>query len=68
MCFHCWPLPHLGRLKETMSDLGGIDANLTNLLTAKGDKARFMAFHLTMGGPGHNPIEYRIALSPWGRV
>ena len=30
-----------GRLKETMSDLGGIDANLTNLLTAKGDRARF---------------------------
>jgi len=55
-----------GRLKETMSDLGGIDANLTNLLTAKGDKARFMAFHLTMGAQGHSPIEYRIALSPVG--
>jgi predicted ATPase len=55
-----------GRLKETMSDLGGIDANLTNLLTAKGDKARLMAFHLTMGVQGHNPIEYRIALSPVG--
>jgi predicted ATPase len=55
-----------GRLKETMSDLSGIDANLTNLLTAKGDKARFMAFHLTMGVQGHNPIEYRIALSPVG--
>ena len=55
-----------GRLKETMSDLGGIDANLTNLLTAKGEKARFMAFHLTMGDQGHDPIEYRIALSPVG--
>ena len=55
-----------GRLKETLSDLSGIDANLTNLLAAKGEKARFMAFDLTMGVPGHNPIEYRIALSPVG--
>ncbi len=44
-----------GRLKETMSDLGGIDANLTNLLAAKGEKARFMAFDLTMGVPGSQP-------------
>jgi len=35
-----------GRLKETMSDLSGIEANLTNLLAAKADKARFMAFDL----------------------
>src|SRR5208337_3385795 len=32
-----------GRLKETMSDLSGIEANLTNLLAAKGEKLRFMA-------------------------
>ena len=55
-----------GRLKETMSDLSGIDANLTNLLAAKGNKARFMAFDLAMGVPGHNPIEYRIAMTPQG--
>jgi len=55
-----------GRLKETMSDLSGIDANLTNLLAAKGEKARFMAVDLTMGVLGHNPIEYRIALTPVG--
>jgi predicted ATPase len=55
-----------GRLKETMSDLSGIDANLTNLLAAKGDKTRLMAFDLAMGVPGHNPIEYRIAMTPKG--
>jgi len=55
-----------GRLKETMSDLGGIDSNLTNLLTAKGEKARFMAFHLAMELQGHNPTEYRVAMTPVG--
>ena len=55
-----------GRLRATMSDLSGIDANLTNLLAAIGDKARFMAFDLAMGVPGHNPIEYRIAMAPRG--
>src|SRR5262245_59530605 len=51
-----------GRLKETLSDLGGIDANLTNLRAAKGDKARFMAFDLAMSIPRQKPIQYRIAL------
>jgi len=55
-----------GRLKETMSGLGGIDAVLTNLLTAKGEKSRFMAFSLAMGVPGKNPIEYRIVMAPAG--
>ncbi|MGA2703751.1 MAG: AAA family ATPase [Isosphaeraceae bacterium] len=55
-----------GRLKETMSDISGTDANLSNLLTAKGEKARFMAFDLTMEVPEYNPIEYRIALAPVG--
>lgn len=55
-----------GRLKETISDLSGIDANLTNLPTAKGEKARFMAFDLTMEVRKYNPIAYRIAMSPVG--
>lgn len=55
-----------GKLKETMSDLGGIDGNLTNLLAAKGDKARFIAFKLGMMVPGFNSIEYRIATAPQG--
>ena len=55
-----------GRLRATMSDLSGIDANLANLLAANGNKARFMAFDLAMGVPGHNPIEYRIAMTPRG--
>ena len=44
-----------GRLKETISDLGGIDANLTNLRSAKSEKARLLAFSLTMGVPGTQP-------------
>ncbi len=55
-----------GRLNEAIADLGGIDANLTNLLAVEGGKARFMAFELAMGVPGHNPIEYRIAVAPRG--
>ncbi len=55
-----------GRLKESISDLSGIDANLTNRLAAKGDKARFMAFSLAMSVPHHNPIDYRITLTPQG--
>ena len=55
-----------GRLNETVSDLGGIDANLTNLRAAIGGKSSFIAFQLAMAAPEHNPIEYRIALSPRG--
>ncbi len=53
-----------GRLKAAMSDLSGIDANLTNLLATQRDKARFMAFDLDMAIPGHSPINYRIAMTP----
>ena len=55
-----------GRLSETVSELGGIDSNLTNLLAAKGEKARFIALELAMEVSGYDPLEYRIALSPMG--
>jgi predicted ATPase len=55
-----------GRLKETMSDLGGIDANITNLLTARSDNERFVSFDLAMGIPGYNPIGYFLAMIPVG--
>ena len=55
-----------GRLKEATGDLGGIDANLTNLLTATGGKARFMGFDLAMSVTGSNALNYRIAMSPRG--
>src|ERR1700677_3116656 len=55
-----------GRLKKTLSDLGGIDANLTNLMLAEGDKAKFAAFDLTTGAPGHNQIKYGIAINSQG--
>ena len=37
-----------GRLKTTLSELGGIGENLTSLIAAKGEKSRFMAFELAM--------------------
>src|SRR5437660_10891636 len=49
-----------GNLHETLGNWGGIDNNLTNLNAAMGGKARFMAFHLAMSVPNHQPIEYRI--------
>ena len=55
-----------GRLKESISEQSGIDANLTNLLAANADKARFMALDLAMEVQGQRPIEYRIALAPQG--
>ncbi len=55
-----------GGLNQSISDLGGVDANLTNLLAATGEKARLMAFHLAMGVPGYKPLEYRVAMAPKG--
>jgi predicted ATPase len=61
-----------GRLKESISDLGGLDTNLTNLLAASSGKAgsmrngKIMEFRLAMAVPGHSPIEYWIAITPQG--
>jgi predicted ATPase len=55
-----------GNLKEAISENGGIDANLTNLLAVEGDKARFMAFGLAMSILHQPPLKYRIALTPHG--
>jgi predicted ATPase len=55
-----------GRLKEAISDLGGIEANLTNLARVKGQKARFLAFNVAAGMPALRQIAYRIALAPQG--
>ncbi len=55
-----------GALSETISDLSGVDAILSNLIAAKGDKARFMALELAMTVPNHNPLEYRLALASRG--
>ena len=40
-----------GRLKTTLSELGGIGENLTSSIAAKGEKARFMAFEVAMSAP-----------------
>ena len=55
-----------GELGKTISDFGGVENNLTNLIAANASKARFMAFDLAMPVPGHPPIDYHLALSPKG--
>lgn len=55
-----------GRLMEAVSNVGGLDGNLSNLVAAKGEKARFAAFKLAMTVPGYNPIEYEITAAPQG--
>lgn len=55
-----------GKLNDTLSDIGGIESNLTNLIAANGDKARFMSLTLGMTVPGSSPIEYRINTAPHG--
>ncbi len=55
-----------GELGKTISDCGGVENNLTNLIAANASKARFMAFDLAMPVAGHPPIDYHLALSPKG--
>ena len=55
-----------GDLAETISDFGGVDSNLTNLFVANAGKSRFMSFDLAMPVQGHEPIDYRIAISQKG--
>ena len=55
-----------GDLAQTLSNLGGIDSNLTNLRVANAGKSRFMAFELSTPVADRQPTFYRIALSPKG--
>ena len=55
-----------GTLKGAMSEMSGIDANLSSLSAMKGGKARGMSFDLAMMLPRSSPIEYRIAMAPQG--
>jgi len=49
-----------GRLKKTLSDMGGIGANLT------GGDARWMALKVSTETADHQPVHYRLALAPQG--
>jgi predicted ATPase len=49
-----------GRLKKTLSDMGGINANLT------GGDAPWMRFNVSTTTAGGEPIHYRLALKPQG--
>jgi predicted ATPase len=55
-----------GRLRDRLLDVGGVDANLTNLSAANGADVKHLEFDLTMEKPRRVSIEYRIAISPYG--
>ncbi|WP_165229212.1 AAA family ATPase [Aquisphaera insulae] len=55
-----------GQLARSMSDMGGLDANLSNLLAVPEGKSQEMAFDLEMEIPDHNPLIYRLNLAPIG--
>ena len=55
-----------GRLRDCLLDLGGVDANLTSLSDANGGVVNCLDFNLTMEKPRRIPIEYHIAISPYG--
>ncbi len=54
-----------GKLNETLSDLGGINENLTNLITTEAEKSPFMEFELLTSDDPF-PLGYRINLAPQG--
>ena len=55
-----------GKLNECLSELGGIEANLSNLSMANASKARFMSFELAMHVPHEEPLEYQLGIVPQG--
>lgn len=55
-----------GKQNETMSDLGGIEGNRTNLKIAKEDKKRGLTFDLVMNISDDNPLEYYIGMASQG--
>ena len=55
-----------GRLNESMSEIGGIAANLSNLASISGEKAESLSFELAMRVPDHHPIEYGLELTSRG--
>ena len=60
------PASASGSLNKTMSGLGGLDGNLTNLNAAEEDKARFMAFDLAMSVPNNKSMKYHFQLMAQG--
>lgn len=54
-----------GQLGATISEIGGGDANLTNLSAAAG-KADAMTFELATATPGSSALEYRLILTQRG--
>ncbi len=55
-----------GKLNETMSQLGGVESNFTNLIISTEAKAKSLAFELEMGVAGHKPLQYSITLTNQG--
>ena len=55
-----------GKLSETLSELGGLDANLTNLKATQGEKANSLTFDIAMSISDRRPLEYHLSLLQQG--
>ncbi|OJW20421.1 MAG: ABC transporter ATP-binding protein [Planctomycetales bacterium 71-10] len=55
-----------GRLASSLSEMSGIDANLTNLVATKEDRKRSMRFTLAMAIADRKPLVYDLDLEPIG--
>ena len=55
-----------GQLKETISDLGGVEGNLTTLETVKPGKTTFMRFEIDAPVADAQPLKYAISLKSGG--
>ena len=55
-----------GDLKETMSSLGGVNANITALEAPRHRDDRLIKFNLDKAVQGHAPLKYSLSLRPAG--
>ncbi len=55
-----------GDLKQTISNIGGVDSNLTAFSEAGGGKAQVLRFELEKAVLGEEPLKYAIAIKPGG--
>lgn len=53
-----------GDLKATISEYGGVEANLTAVSSIAGDKAKFVRFQVDKSVTDHAPLKYAISLKP----
>ena len=55
-----------GGLKSHIKDMGGVDANLSQLPFEAGEKAQYLRMEIERGVDGYAPLKYAISLRPAG--